>query len=487
MTDYKQRIASPEWVVADRADLALDPKLQEGWTVNSAPLARGLAYTDFGAHEMALPEGDSEQAKAVRLHEMVHARISPTSVPQALIDQMGVSANSIRVAEELRVNFVARRMSKKKPDHNFGDVVHLADGSEKGVADECVKRGSWNDALSLFLTTYNTDVHKVVKRRLNKNPEFKENLALVDKLLDKAHWKIDSRRYGSWQLRNLTNTEPLKYQWVEKSVENTAFVPNSFVTHTFPLAMMIDGWFEQPPAELERELSKKNIRRRDTGSDWETLRFGMTSLTENTGSFIGKRKRPAMTGKYPSRPDRLLTDPERRIFREVVRARGGVVVFDCSGSMGVSHKTVRETVKQFAGALVVVYSNSTHSHGSPNAWVVAKNGRMINESDFEALPLHCGNGVDAPILRWALRQRKSNKDFIVWVSDGQVTGKFDDMHDHLVRECADLSRRHNIVGVDDCDQAIELLATMKRTGAVPRNKYCRTITHWANALNISKD
>jgi hypothetical protein len=317
---------------------------------------------------------------------------------------------------------------------------------------------------------------------------FKENLAFIDKEMDSTGWKIFSRRNSAIPRRLLTSTEPLKFEWVEKSQEHSSLIPEGFMQRTFPLANKIDGWLQQPPVELEKELQRTNARRRrDRGSEWEHLRFGMTSLTENTGSFIGKRKRPAMTGKYPSRPDRLLTDPERRIFREVVRARGGVVVFDCSGSMGVSHETVRETVKQFAGALIVVYSNSTSSGGSPNAWVVAKNGRMIKESDFDELPLHCGNGVDGPILRWALRQRKSNKDFILWVSDGQVTGKNDDMHDDLIRECASLSMRNNIVGVDSCDQAIELLATMKRTGAVPKNRYCRLMTNWVKALDSEKD
>lgn len=495
MTDYTKRIASPEWVVADRADIGLDPSLQEGWVVNPAPLARGLAYTDFSLHEMALPEGDSDQAKAVRVHEMVHARISPTSVPQALIEQLGVSTNAIRIAEEMRVNLVARHVANQfdskariRVGDLVGDVAHLSDGSEKGLADSCVERNSWNDALSLFLGTYNTEVHKVVKRRLIKNPMFKENLAFIEKDMDSNGWKFDTRRFTPISRRRLTSTDPLKFSWVEKSEEHSVLIPEGFMLRTFPLANKIEGWMQQPPAELEKELKQTNARRRrDTGSQWEHLRFGMTSLTENTGSFIGKRKRPAMTGKYPSRPDRLLTDPERRIFREVVRARGGVVVFDCSGSMGVSHETVRETVKQFAGALIVVYTNNTNGGGAPNAWVVAKNGRMITESDFNELPLHCGNGVDGPILRWALRQRKSNKDFILWVSDGQVTGKNDDMHDDLIRECANLSVRNNIVGVDTCDQAIELLATIKRTGAVPKNKYCRLITNWVRALEKEKD
>jgi hypothetical protein len=57
------------------------------------------------------------------------------------------------------------------------------------------------------------------------------------------------------------------------------------------------------------------------------------------------------------------------------------------------------------------------------------------------------------------------------VSDGAVTGKGDCSTDNLLRECAQLSVRHNIIGVEDSREALSLLADMKRTGIIPRNKY----------------
>lgn len=480
-----QRLASPEWVVAGRADVKVDTELQEGWGVSPAPLARGLAFTDFSSHEMSVPEGDSEQAKAVRLHEMLHARISPTQVPRAFLDQLGVSANSIRVAEEVRVNYLGRALALKGLDPDIGDVFNLSDGTEKSLADECVKRDNWNDALSLFMATYNTSANAVVKRRLNKNPNWKANFAIIEKELKNKLWKLGKTNRMEKSVRSVKNTQPFSFQWFEKSKIQEAFIPSGFLNHSIPLATLIDQWTETPPAQEQEAREKHGVRKRqrdEGGIQWEELRFGITSLTENTGTFIGKRKRPAMVGKYPSRPDRLLTDPERRIFRETVKGKGGVVVFDCSGSMGVKHETVRQAVKQFAGALVVVYSHSSIRSTAPNAWVVAKNGRMVSEHEFNDLPLNAGNGVDGPILRWAIRQRKNPKDFILWVSDGRVTGKNDDMSENLVRECAKLSMKHNIIGVDNCPAAIELLAQMKRTGGLPRNKYCSYIGAWVYAI-----
>ena len=248
-----------------------------------------------------------------------------------------------------------------------------------------------------------------------------------------------------------------------------------------PLAEKIEQWFQHPPQAGGRLSRRERITRQieNRTGNWEMLRFGSVDLTETTTSFISRRKRPSMTGKYPSRPDRLLTDPERRIFRETVRGRGGIVVFDCSGSMGVDHDVVRHAVAQFAGATVVVYSHTRTA--SANAWIVAHNGRMISQEDFEKLPLNCGNGVDGEVLRWAIRNRKS-KEFIVWVSDGCVTGRNDHTSQELLEEVTLLSKRHNIIGVDTCDEALSLLADMKR-GKTPRNKYCRNVANRLNDMN----
>jgi hypothetical protein len=202
----------------------------------------------------------------------------------------------------------------------------------------------------------------------------------------------------------------------------------------------------------------------------------MTSLDETTARFLGRRRRPAATGRKPVRPDRLLTDPERRIFREEVRGLGGVVVFDCSGSMGVNHEVVRETVAKFAGATVLAYSTIMGSTGrdKANAYILARNGRMISARDMAELPLHSGNGCDGPALRYAAQLRRSPRDFVLWVSDFGVTGVGDSQtYDHMT-ECAEICRRHRIVQVDDCVEALEVLEEMKRRGTAPRR-------YWTNA------
>lgn len=478
-----EHIISPEWLVAQRADIKLDEQVLGGWDISPAPLMRGAAFTDFGQHEIAVPLGNSEAERAVRLHELIHSRISPTTVPATLLDQLGVSRNSVRLAEEMRVNTYGRLIEETNPE--LGRISQLADGTEPALAKSIAERKSWTDALSLYLTTLNTDVHKQVKRRLRTIPEWKEAFTEIDRQLKSDTMDLENIGYYRSLHKRYKSTEPQQYLWVDprNKKKHQAIIGEGFVEYTLPMAEKIDQWTEQPPTKRGKKKpiggteTEKHQRKAIVQNDnWETLRFGITSLTETTSTFIGKRKRPAMTGKYPVRPDRLLTDPERRIFRETVRSGGGIVVFDCSGSMSVSHEDIHNCVKQFQGATIVAYTQRA-AHQA-NAWVLAKNGRMISESDFRELDLNHGNGVDGPILRWAIRQRRSPKDFIVWVSDGGVTGKGDQMTHELVQECAQLSARHNIIGVEDSDKAIELLQNMKRTGAMPKNTFCNTIASY---------
>ena len=467
-----KRVASPEWVIAGRSDISVNEALQGGWGVSPAPLVRSASFVNFATREMSVPTGDTPAEKAVRTHELIHARVSPTAVPTALMEQIGVTASSVRLAEEVRVNFLAGSYGMKGSDHP--GVRALSDGSEKGVAAKAVEDRNWHLALNIYLTTFNTDIHKAVKRKLRSVEEWKKAFTVIDRAM--KHWNTASGdQYHPSQMRR---TDPTRYEWVEGrygKVES-ALLGSGFITHTLPLAGMIDGWIADPPSGSKARSPfglGSRVGRNSTPNQWEDLRFGMTSLTETTSSFLGKRKRPAMTGKFPVRPDRLLTDPERRIFREIVRSEGGIVVFDCSGSMSVSHQEVRDVMTKYAGATVMAYT--FRGDNTANAWVLARNNRMVSESEFQQIDLGHGNGVDGPALRWAIRQRKTPKDFIVWVTDGAVTGKGDGYADNLLHECAQLSVRHNIISVEDTDEALELLAEMKRTGKRFRNRFISII------------
>ena len=185
------REVTPEWLTPARADFALDENLRGGWGVSPAPVLRGASFTDFGTHEIAVPTDDTAEARAIRFHELIHVRFSPTSVPNELMEIIGLSKQAVRVAEEVRVNYLGSHLaSDLSPGHDTS-IAALSDGTERAVADRAVANENWQDALSLFLSSYNTDAFRVVKRRLRRNADWREPLSVVEKQLALWDYRFD--------------------------------------------------------------------------------------------------------------------------------------------------------------------------------------------------------------------------------------------------------------------------------------------------------
>jgi len=102
-------------------------------------------------------------------------------------------------------------------------------------------------------------------------------------------------------------------------------------------------------------------------------------------------------------------------------------------------------VQRHPRVLIVGYSHRPGDLGTtPNAWILANRGQLAKEQHSG----NVGNGVDGPVLRWALRQREGNEP-VVWVCDGQVTDSNDHQSPALSCECAVLVRDHGIRLVKD--------------------------------------
>ena len=119
---------------------------------------------------------------------------------------------------------------------------------------------------------------------------------------------------------------------------------------------------------------------------------------------------------------------------------GAVVIIDQSGSMDIPVDELEALLKAVPGVTVLGYSHRPgDAVSNPNAWLLADRGcRALR------WPLgNVGNGVDGPVLRYALTLRR-NRDRVVWVTDGQVTDSNDHPNEGLSGECAELVRRHHI-------------------------------------------
>jgi hypothetical protein len=491
--------AAPEWVVADRGDLRINAdELVGGWVTRPSTVTRGSAYTDLSRREMAVPEGDSDIARAIQQHELAHARFSPIETPRQLCEQIGVSLETVRIAEETRINLFLSTTDVPRRHAPLNEEMArlnrlLSDGTEGQAADSARERDDFRQAVYLMFGTYGLDCFRTVKRRLKMKKEWSKAVEGISDYL-KAEFPL-SRRWSS--VPRFASTDAVRYVWVDGKETTETMLPLGFTELTLDIAQQMEAIIANGGAgtkRVEKGEDGEKAEEEEPGGEkgmgrvsripWVGLRIGITALTEQTASFIGRRKRPSITGKYPRRPDRLITDPDRRIFRETVRGAGGVVVFDCSGSMGVEHDTIQQTAELFAGATILAYSMPPHGNkGQANAWVLARNGRLISGSEMRKLPLNRGNGVDGEALRWAVRQRKTRKDFVLWVSDFGVTGKNDDQCEELMVDCAEIVRRERIIQVESCREAISLLTEMKRTGRVPHGSTTNAhLRHYIDGL-----
>ena len=156
---------------------------------------------------------------------------------------------------------------------------------------------------------------------------------------------------------------------------------------------------------------------------------------------------------------RALTDPERRVFSTKQRATDALLVLDLSGSMSWSTDELDEVIEAARGAVVVGYSATDRGDDPrPNVWLLAKDGRRVRE-----LPdVPGGNGCDGTALEYAVKRYRRRAGMpVLWVSDGQVTGRTRSTvalaHDMVAR-----LRRHRVTQVQNATDAIETLRAMSR-------------------------
>lgn len=184
--------------------------------------------------------------------------------------------------------------------------------------------------------------------------------------------------------------------------------------------------------------------------------FPKLEITHN--GRMNRRRRPNEMGKTPKYLSRLLTDPSRRIFAKKSKSLGGVVVIDCSGSMGLSQKDIENLIKSASGSTIWAYSSSCHRQDLENTWLVAHQGKRVRD-----IPnFHGGNGVDLPAIAYATRYRKNKNDTMIWISDGHVTGNAEVSEDKLRRATALFIKKFNIHHTETIAEAMQILSDAQK-------------------------
>ncbi len=427
---------SPAPVFPELVTGRADGFIPSAWRIERGSTWRGDASCDLSGRILRVPWETDERARVVRAHELVHVRVSPhrrdwgTSIAD-------VSYRALECAEEMRVNTILARLG-------FA-VDQLRDGSERLGGERLATSGDWSEAVCFLLAVIGTGAER----------DFVRGVRRGDPSWAPALRAVASRARAI--VRSATADE------LGATTVNADGWPVGYDAFSIPLARLVtsvrDARIPRDPEELRRfRRALLPGGRRPPSGHFAELHFEPTSLRHRPRSAGVRRVRPSVSGSVMRFPSRLLTDDQRRAFASRSQRHGGVVVIDQSGSMDIEREQLEALVRQAPDSVVVGYSHRPGDTGTqPNAWVLAQRGGVVVEPPSG----NVGNGVDGPILRWAIHRRRAGEP-LIWVTDGQVTDSADHPDEALARECAQLVRSHGIIMVRSINDVAAVLRQRRR-------------------------
>ncbi len=479
-----------------------------GWDVGNVRAVRGEPFITVSGRIMRVPLDDSQLARAIRAHEQIHVKVSPQDLTPYITDVTGEGA--VRAAEEARVNMIASMLGFP--------MKSLVTGSEKFDGELLASNNSWPEAVYAVAASVHTgSLNPLIVGIRRSAPIWadtlrdiakeivafqKKQIKNIKKSVYGANLTSDSdalRNYGSTLLNRNSDTIIGMNFTIELAMllESIASMPVPEQMEEEPEEATADPDAESEEDENEDELgteegetkvSSKEGGLKDDGKDkelkekaekidrkdiqkqakkimdnaigrkgigeWLPVRLKHVPLTITVPGSIGRKRVASNVGRNPRRMHRMLTDPDRRIFDKYVKASGGVVLIDVSGSMSLSKEEVRNMMEAAPGCTVIAYSTGWDGD---NTYVLADKGKMCDK-----LPrFRGGNGNDLPAIQYAVSRRTSKKAPVIWVTDGMVYrpgggGTYDET------ECAKYAHRNQVHMEYSPKEAIEYLQGLQR-------------------------
>lgn len=454
------------------------------WTVHECAPQRGVPHANNIERRIVTPTGNSKLERIIRAHELMHTKISPADDIDKWI-QRGISSHRAMVAvEEFRVNYGL--------ELSGFDLNEFLDGKEDADGEYVAIHNEWDSAVIFAVGTAGTAGGKrflVGVRRHNKlwaDALFKIQKRFLKEI--KKDMRARDASVYSTSIDNASGLSPRGFEWTERMGEYL-----DRLMHNEPQEETSTGSKDTESGDgtqADTGADKSSIGNQEEsstpkkskkivhdlspldscgkGEDWSKLVWGKVALTRTVVGNLGRKRISSNLGRNPRRVHRLYTDPQRRIFDTVKRAKGGVVLVDGSGSMQLSHQNILDILESAPGALVAIYSDMDSGVGRiPNIHIVARDGKTVKNSD--ALPrVGAGNGVDLPALKWAISQRRNSKTPLIWVTDGGVCVARGGFNDRLSMACIKESIKSKVLLVENAEDAVDALTRLHKRQTVTK-------------------
>lgn len=486
-----KHIAEPEWLGREDTE-------NGEWQVEDCEPRRGIPATSIITKEMRAPSQDTEQARVIRAHEMVHAKVSPAGEWEQWQQRKIASKEALVAVEELRVNLLCKKAG-------FLVDEYLTDGGETADGERLACTEDWKNAVYMAVATAGTASNKPFLTGVRRHNRL-WGTALLD--ISKRALKEMEKAYA---LGRLASTEVHK---------RTGLAPYGFI-YTEKIAEWIDRIAGMDPPQEEQSEddgsesqdgdsgeSDKNSSKREHSNKFtekelekqvkEKLRSITPDRMNGTVPYwgelivedlpkpivakggIGKKKSVSNVGRSPRRLHRYMTDPQKRIFDTKRKGLGGVVVVDASGSMALTRDDIVKILEASPGVTVIAYSQMDSECKQTNCWILADKGRMVDE-----IPeMGNGNGVDFPALELGLKRRQHSSAPVIWVTDGGVCGPNQGFSEILANQCSQLCIEKRIITAGEVSEAVAILNKLDKGQSVTRRFPYMLQEAWKNRNGV---
>jgi hypothetical protein len=435
----KRNIVAPE-VLPDRPLLKENTYQTGGEAYSIDSVGVSFSTSAKKKHLITAPTGDSDVAETLRRYVLVRSRYDlPDAAKYA--KRWSVSETSVETA--------CRTLANARYFHAFGQDPSIGT-TETTILARVLSEG--NPPKAAILSALSHSGTQAFDDLMGKVAD--PQLVIELKELEQ---QIISFLYDYNAARDLPLINSPNPRYQKRGVKEWAW----YVKHIDSLATNQvseqRGRLQQKQQEADAP-QKAYPKDSNLVGDWEQLVVSKPELSINHTGKLGRRTIAADSGREIRYINRMVSDPDRRVFSRKTRALGGVVCIDASGSMSLSESDLDRLLKASAGATVLMYSGGLDNPSKPNVWVIAKKGRMVRH-----LPDPPGdNAVDGPALVYASSLRDRGSQPLIWVSDGYVTGRRSgSSNTNLLNDIEMIRRQHKVIQVRNVYEAEQLMKRLQ--------------------------
>jgi hypothetical protein len=452
------------------------------WHIKKAQGNGGFTINHSGADaEMVVPLDDSHDSKYIRIHELLHAAHSPLEAPRDVwVDGVLVSAHAIAMAEEIRIDSIARTMGGKESLPGF--VKQVQRDVVETLALPYAKTGNprfAEEMLSMAMATWAQDKRHMAEKH-----------GMVEMILSQREGLVDEQRDRLYELA-------LTFQYIFSGIFHTVWdeeFSDLFQHQTFPdwdsllrLGSYIQAAFDalngmdpqqakattdEVDEDLQALARKANQMKAPLGkirdalkeaeskikapppsaldSD-EELKWGEMNIVRPPRDLrlpktktIRSKYQATDIGASPRYIHRLLTDGQ--VFARKRREPGGSVLIDDSGSMSWENEEIEDIVEAAPAIDIAAYS----APGPVGQlMIIAEDGTWADVNKYR--PAGSGNVVDFPALEWLATKAEPR----IWVTDSQVIPVQGSTAEGA-KQCMEFAKANNINIVRHAHEAAEI-------------------------------